>query len=170
MASKFQLTANILSVKFKPKDFIELYGMVWSKHRGGRPMAEGSRYNKKWSWDSSLPEPVAEVLLEVSAAATIDLVERKALPTFWPKGLMEEEQHYPFNLTIESLTIYNSEWDKDKLSEAQFRITSNSHKRLYRSSTMNNPDSAPYPLFSWVDFDEGWELNHKLFPILEEHM
>ena len=164
MASDFQLTGNILSVTFLPRDFIRVDGMLWSKHRGGLVVGDTTnRYNKKWFWNRDLPEPVADVLKRVADVATEDLVARKALPTFWPTGLMKEEQSYPFNMHFESLKCYNSDWDKDKLSEAKIRITSEHH--------LANPDSdAPRIIFSTVKFDEGWELNKQIFQILEEHM
>lgn len=164
MATNFQLTASIKSVTFLPRDFVRIDGGVWSNHRGGLVVGDDVNiYNKKWFWNSDLPEPVADVLRKVADAATENLVERKALPTFWPKGLMEEEQLYPFNMHFESLKCYNSDWDKDKLSEAKIRITSEHH--------LANPDSdAPRIIFSTVKFDEGWELNKQIFQILEEHM
>jgi hypothetical protein len=163
MSSGLQLTASIKYVRFLPRDFVEIGGTVWSKHRGGLVVNDDfNRYNKRWFWHSDLPEPVAEVLTEVADAATIDLVHRKALPTFWPKGLMEEEQQYPFDMHFDHITIFNSAWDKDKLSEAQIEITSKHHL-----GEKFNPDNV---IHSTVEFDEGWKLNDKLFKVLEENL
>jgi len=163
MASNFQLTGNILSVTFLPRDFIRVDGMLWSKHRGGLVVGDTTnRYNKQWFWNSDLPEPVADVLKRAADAATINLVERKALPTFWPVGLMAEEEIYPFDMHFESLTCYNSNWDKDKLSEAKIRITSNHH--------LGPNSDTPRIIFSTVGFDEGWEISDEIFEVLEEHM
>jgi len=163
VSDRFDLTANILSVTFAPRDTVRIDGMLWSKHQGGVCVGDTTnRYNKQWFWDSSLPAPVKDVLSRATAAATEDLVKRKALPTFWPTGLMAEKESYPFEMTVESLTIYNSDWNKDKLSEAKFLITSEHH--------LGSKFDTANQIHSTVAFDEGWKLNDEIFEILYEHM
>lgn len=159
MANGIELTASITSVTFLPRDFVYIEGTVWSNYRGGLVVSdEYNKYNKRWFWTDEMPEPVREVLTKMADAATEELVDKKALPTFWPKGLMAEEQHYPFGIHFEGIKVYNPNWDKDKLNEALFRITSQHHF-----------DAGHYHQ-SVVSFDGGWELNHEVFKVLEEHM
>ena len=159
MATNFQLTANILSVTFLPRDFIHIHGMVWSKHRKSHWVHDDyNRYNKRWFWTNETPGPVTAVLTEIADNATEELVAKQALPTFWPKGLMAEEQHYPFDISIAEITVFNSDWDKDRLNEVKFKTTSKHH---FEEGTYNE---------SVVTFDGGWKLNDEIFKILEIHM
>jgi hypothetical protein len=160
MTSQMELTANIKEIVFRPHDFIEIRGMVWSRYRESRCVNDtNNRYTERWFWSSHhLPEIVSDVLLEVAKQATDDLVKTKALPTFWPRGLTEQEEHYPFDISVESFYLNNPAWDKDTPHYAQFRIMSDRHKL----------DNVVWPRFSKVNFNIDWGLSHEVFEILEE--
>lgn len=160
MTIKMDLQAAIREVVFKPRDFVEIRGMVWSNHRESRCVNDtNNRFTERWFWyESTMPEAAATVLTEVAKQATEDLVKTKALPTFWPTGLTEQEEHYPFDISIESFCLNNPNWDKDTPHYAQFRISSRVHVL----------DIAPWPRFSKVNFNIDWDLSHDVFDVLEE--
>lgn len=158
MSDRLDLTANILCVRFKPHDFITIEGMVWSKHREGLCVDKlHNRYTKKWFWNRDLPEPVSDLLIEASKQATESLVQCKALPTFWPTGLTEQKEEYPFNISVDEFCIYNADWNKDQRNIATFRIFSGVH----------NPGKIDS---SEVTFDVDFMLEKKIFSALYEHI
>jgi len=128
--SGLQLDANITSVTFKPRGFVTIEGMVWSKLRDSRVVnGTANRYSQSWFWwDSTMPIPVSEVLMEASRLSTIALVSKNALPSLWPEGLVDgEQEQHPFNINIDQFRIVNPNWDKDTLNQATFSISSSAH-------------------------------------------
>ena len=155
-----QLDANILSVEFLPHGFVTINGWVWSKFRDSRIVnQESNNYSQSWFWFSStLPEPVETILQKASDQAIIDLTASKALPTFWPAGLTEVKEEYPFNIKVDKFQVFNPDWDKDKRNIATFTLTSTHHLppgELHGSQTT---------------FDLDWSLEQDIFKILEEHL
>jgi hypothetical protein len=171
-----KLDAAISSVTFLPRmnspyrtpagdSFIKVNGMAWSpQFNTGRIVSDRvNTFNLKWFWYADdVPVPIADVLIEAAKAATDALVEKKALPTLWPTGLMAEEQIYPFDIAFKEITIFNAKRNsQERLSEARLIITSKHH--LPTPKTGDTIDST-------VGFDISDELNSKIFQTLEDHL
>jgi len=125
-----QLDANITAVAFKPRGFVTIEGMIWSKLRDSRVVnGTANRYSQSWFWwDSTMPIPVSEVLMEAARLSTIALVSKNALPSLWPEALCEGDQEtHPFNINIDEFRIVNPNWDKDTLNQATCSISSTAH-------------------------------------------
>lgn len=158
--SGIQLDANLLSVEFKPNGFITINGWVWSKFRESRIVNNNSNnYSQSWFWFSStLPGPVEAILQKAADEAIIDLTSKNALPTFWPAGLTEVKEEYPFDIKIDKFQIFNPNWDKDKMNIATFTISSKHH---FAPSTLQE---------STTTFNLDYKLEQEIFEALEEFL